>query len=50
VYVADETASRLYVLDFGTNSFVERVGYVDGGTPPQVCPSYISDLKVTPAP
>jgi hypothetical protein len=50
VYVADETASRLYVLDYGTNSFVERVGYVDGGTPPQVCPAYITDLKVAPAP
>ncbi|HVP60089.1 MAG TPA: hypothetical protein VMT11_06000 [Myxococcaceae bacterium] len=50
VYVADETASRLYVLDYGTNSFVERVGYVDGGTPPQICPAYITDLKVVPAP
>jgi hypothetical protein len=50
VYVADETASRLYVLDYGTNSFVERVGYVDGGTPPQICPTYITDLVVSPAP
>ena len=50
VYVADESASRLYVLDYGTNSFVERVGYVDGGTPPQICPTYISDLVVSPAP
>lgn len=50
VYVADETASRLYVIDYATNSFVERVGYADGGTPPQVCTSYLSDLKVVPAP
>jgi YVTN family beta-propeller protein len=50
VYVADETAARLYVLDVGTNGFVERVGYVDGGAPPQVCPSYITDLVVSPAP
>lgn len=50
VYVADETAARLYVLDYGTNGFVERVGYVDGGTPPQVCPAYITDLVVSPAP
>jgi hypothetical protein len=50
VYVADETASRMYVLDYGTNSFVERVGYVDGGTPPQVCPNFITDLVVSPAP
>jgi len=50
VYVADETASRLYVLDYGTNSFVERVGYVDGGTAPQICPAFITDLKVVPAP
>ena len=50
VYVADESASRLYVLDYGTNSFVERVGYVDGGTPPQICPTYITDLVVSPAP
>jgi hypothetical protein len=50
VYVADESASRLYVLDYGTNGFVERVGYVDGGTPPQICPSYIADLLVAPAP
>jgi hypothetical protein len=50
VYVADETSSRLYVLDYATNSLVERVGYVDGGTPPQVCPNYITDLKVVPAP
>jgi hypothetical protein len=50
VYVADENAGRLYALDYGTNSFVERVGYVDGGTPPRVCPTYISDLLVSPAP
>jgi len=50
VYVADETASRLYVVDLVGNNVVERVGYVDGGTPPQICPSYISDLKVVPAP
>ena len=50
VYVADENAGRLYALDYGTNSFVERVGYVDGGTPPQICPTYISDLLVSPAP
>jgi hypothetical protein len=50
VYVADESASRLYVVDYGSNAFVERVGYVDGGTPPQICPNYISDLLVSPAP
>jgi len=50
VYVADETSSRLYVVDYASNSLVERVGYVDGGTPPTVCPTYITDLKVVPAP
>lgn len=50
VYVADETASRLYVVDYATNSFVERVGYVDGGTPPTICRTYITDLTVVPAP
>jgi hypothetical protein len=50
VYVADETSSRLYVVDYATNALVERVGYLDGGTPPQVCPTYITDLKVVPAP
>jgi len=50
VYVADETASRMYVLDYGTNAFVERVGYADGGTPPQICPTFITDLVVSPAP
>jgi len=29
---------------------VERVGYVDGGMPAQACPTYITDLKVVPAP
>jgi hypothetical protein len=50
VYVADETASRLYVVDYTTNGFVERVGYLNGGTPPTICPNYISDLTVVPAP
>ena len=50
VYVADETSSRLYVLDLANNTFVERVGYVDGGTPPQACPTFITDLRVVPAP
>ena len=50
VYVADETASRLYVVDYTTNGFVERVGYVDGGTPPTICPTFIVDLTVVPAP
>ncbi len=50
VYVADETAGRLYAIDYATNGFVERVGYVDGGTPPVVCPKYITDLTVVPAP
>jgi len=50
VYVADESASRLYVLDYASNAFVERVGFVDGGTAPQICPDYIIDLLVTPAP
>ena len=36
--------------DLVGNNLVERVGYLDGGTPPQLCPSYISDLKVVPAP
>jgi len=49
VYVADETASRLYVLRYSASSLLERVGYVDGGTPPQVCPNFITDLKVIPA-
>jgi hypothetical protein len=49
VYVADETASRLYVLRYSDSSLLERVGYVDGGTPPQVCPNFITDLKVIPA-
>ncbi len=51
VYVADETDSRLYVLDLGTNALVERVGNTpDGGTPPKLCPSYITDLAVVPLP
>ena len=51
VYVADETDSRLYVLDVGTNSLLERVGNTaDGGTPPQLCPSYITDLTVVSLP
>jgi len=29
---------------------VERVGYVDGGTPAAACPSYITDLTLVPAP
>jgi len=49
VYVADETAARLYVLRVSPTSLLERVGYVDGGTPPQVCPNFITDLKVIPA-
>lgn len=48
VYVADETAARLYVLRYAENALLERVGYLDGGTPPQVCPAYITDLKVLP--
>jgi hypothetical protein len=48
VYVADETIARLYVLRYATNALLERVGYIDGGTPPQVCPAYITDLKVIP--
>ena len=50
VYVVDETSSRLYVLDYANNALVERVGYVDGGTPPVACPTYMTDLKVVPAP
>ncbi|MGZ6140553.1 MAG: hypothetical protein ACXWLA_07750 [Myxococcaceae bacterium] len=50
VYVADETAARLYVVDYTTNGFVERVGYLNGLTPPTICPSYITDLTVVPAP
>jgi len=49
VYVADETISRLYVLRVSDSSLIERVGYIDGGTPPQVCPNFITDLKVIPA-
>ncbi len=33
-----------------TNGFVERVGYVNGLTPPTICPTYITDLTVVPAP
>src|SRR5262249_17861908 len=50
VYVADRTAGRLSGVDYGTNSLVERVGYLAGGTPPQICTRYISDLKIVPAP
>lgn len=50
VYVADETAGRLYVVDYTSNGFVERVGYLNGLTPPTVCPAYITDLTVVPAP
>ena len=50
VYVADETASRLYVLDYGTNSFVERPGYVDAGVPQPICPDFVNALVVSPAP
>jgi hypothetical protein len=45
VFVADETASRLYVVDVLNNAFVERVGYVDGGTPAQVCDGFLIDLQ-----
>ena len=48
VYVADETSARLYVVDIGSSSLVERVGYVDGGTPAQLCPTYINDIAVVP--
>ena len=48
VYVADESAARLYVLSYSGNALLERVGYLDGGTPPTVCPAYITDLKVLP--
>ena len=50
VYVADETAGRVYVIDYATNGFAERVGYVDGGTPAAACPTYITDLTLVPAP
>jgi hypothetical protein len=26
------------------------VGYLDGGTPPMICPNFIVDLTVVPAP
>jgi hypothetical protein len=48
VYVADETASRLYVVELVNNGFVERVGYVDGGTPPQLCDTFLIDLQPVP--
>ena len=38
------------VLDYGTNPFVERPGYVDAGVPPPICPDFINDLVVSPAP
>jgi hypothetical protein len=51
VYVADETAARLYVVDYTTNGFVERVGDTNGSlAPPTICPTYITDLLVVPAP
>ncbi|HSP18240.1 MAG TPA: hypothetical protein VLQ79_01905 [Myxococcaceae bacterium] len=50
VYVADETAGRLYVVDYTSNGFVERVGFRNGLSPPTICPSYITDLTVVPAP
>jgi len=50
VYIADETAARLYVVDYTTNGFLERVGYLNGLTPPTICPTYITDLTVVPAP
>jgi hypothetical protein len=51
VYVADETASRLYVLRYSSSSLLERVGYLDGGAPGQACPAtgFITDLKIIPA-
>ena len=48
VYVADETASRLYVLELVNNAFVERVGYADAGTPPQLCDIFLIDLQPVP--
>jgi hypothetical protein len=49
VYVADETDSRLYVVDLATNSLIERVGYTaDGGVPPQMCTSFVTDLQAVP--
>ena len=50
VYVADETASRLYVVEMVNNTLVQRVGYADGGTPPQLCNSFLIDLQPVPLP
>jgi hypothetical protein len=50
VYVADETASRLYIVDYGSGVFVERPGFVDAGVAQPVCPDFITDLVVSPAP
>jgi hypothetical protein len=53
VYVSDQNAGRVYVVGVTGNSIVERIGYLDGGTPLSVCGgsvSNISDFAVIPTP
>jgi hypothetical protein len=52
-FVADQSAGRVYVVDVSANSFVERIGYLDGGTPLNLCGgtvSNITDFVVVPTP
>jgi len=53
VYVSDQNAGRVYVVDVSGSSIVERIGYLDGGTPLNLCGgtvSNITDFVVVPTP
>jgi hypothetical protein len=52
-FVADQSAGRVYVVDVSGNSIVERIGYLNGGTPLNLCGgniSNITDFVVVPTP
>jgi hypothetical protein len=56
-FVADQSVGRVYVVDVSANSFVERFGYLNGGTPLNPCVdldggtvSSITDFAVIPSP
>jgi hypothetical protein len=53
VLVADQSAGRVYVVDVSGNAFIERIGYLNGGTPLNLCGGTIAnipDFAVIPAP
>jgi hypothetical protein len=52
-YVADQSAGRVYVVDVSGNSIVELIGYLNGGTPLNLCGGTIAnipDFAVIPVP